>query len=117
MLDENNQPVAVIQVQSVDVLPMNEVSEEFALAEGEGDYNFWWRAHEEFFTNELKPYGKTFSPDLMVVCERFVNLSLKIINMFRVHKKLLRTKFLKAFSIISSRKTAVTSFLKTAHTF
>lgn len=77
VLDENNQPVAVIQIQSVDVLPMNEVSEEFALAEGEGDYDFWWRAHEEFFTNELKPYGKTFSPDLMVVCERFVNLSLK----------------------------------------
>ncbi|WP_210607971.1 ASCH domain-containing protein [Priestia flexa] len=77
VLDENNQPVAVIQIQSVDVLPMNEVSEEFALAEGEGDYNFWWHAHEEFFTNELKLYGKTFSPDLIVVCERFVNLSLK----------------------------------------
>lgn len=77
VLDESNQPVAVNQVQSVDVLPMNEVSEEFALAEGEGDYNFWWHAHEEFFTNELKPYGKTFSPDLIVVCERFVNLTLK----------------------------------------
>ncbi|MDV2682763.1 ASCH domain-containing protein [Alkalihalophilus lindianensis] len=66
-----NEPVAVIQIQSVEVLPMNEVSEEFALAEGEGDYQYWWDAHEEFFTTLLKEYEKAFSPNMLVVCERF----------------------------------------------
>lgn len=71
VLNGENDPVAVIQVKSVDVVPMNEVREDFALAEGEGDYKFWWEAHEKFFTELLKEYDKEFSPDMLVVCERF----------------------------------------------
>lgn len=71
VLNGENDPVAVIQIKSVDVVPMNEVREDFALAEGEGDYKFWWEAHEKFFTELLKEYDKEFSPDMLVVCERF----------------------------------------------
>ena len=71
VLDGQEKPVAVIQIQSVEVVPMNEVTEEFALAEGEGDYHFWWDAHEKFFTELLKEYDKEFSPSMLVVCERF----------------------------------------------
>ncbi len=71
VLDGQETPVAVIQIQSVEVVPMNEVTEEFALAEGEGDYDFWWDAHEKFFTELLKEYDKEFSPNMLVVCERF----------------------------------------------
>ena len=71
VLDGQEKPVAVIQIQSVEVLPMNEVTEEFALAEGEGDYRFWWDAHEKFFTELLKEYSIEFSPNMLVVCERF----------------------------------------------
>lgn len=71
VLNGAEEPVAVIQIQSVNVLPMNEVTEEFALAEGAGDYDFWWDAHEKFFTELLKAYNKEFSPDMLVVCERF----------------------------------------------
>ena len=71
VLNGAEEPVAVIQIQSVEVIPMNEVTEEFALAEGEGDYRFWWDAHETFFSELLKEYDKEFSPDMLVVCERF----------------------------------------------
>jgi uncharacterized protein YhfF len=71
VLNGAEEPVAVIQIQSVEVVPMNEVTEEFALAEGEGDYRFWWDAHETFFSELLKAYGKEFSPNMLVVCERF----------------------------------------------
>ena len=71
VLDGQEEPVAVIQIQSVEVVPMNEVTEEFALAEGEGDYRFWWEAHEKFFTELLKEYDMEFSPNMLVVCERF----------------------------------------------
>lgn len=71
ILNGSDEPVAVIQIQSVEVMPMNEVSEEFALAEGEGDYRYWWDAHEEFFTDALKEYDREFSPNMLVVCERF----------------------------------------------
>lgn len=71
ILNGEEEPVAVIQIQSVEVMPMDEVSEEFALAEGEGDYRFWWDAHEKFFSDLLKEYDKEFSPNMLVVCERF----------------------------------------------
>ncbi|MGP9075427.1 ASCH domain-containing protein [Geobacillus thermodenitrificans subsp. calidus] len=71
VLDGQGEPVAVIQIQSVEIVPMNEVTKEFALAEGEGDYRSWWDAHEKFFTESLKEYDMEFSPDMLVVCERF----------------------------------------------
>ncbi|MBO8178649.1 MAG: ASCH domain-containing protein [Bacillus sp. (in: Bacteria)] len=71
VLNSKDEPVAVIRTESVEVLPMNEVSEEFVLAEGEGDDKTWWDAHEKFFTEILKEYNKEFSPDMLVVCERF----------------------------------------------
>ncbi|RUL47283.1 ASCH domain-containing protein [Lysinibacillus antri] len=74
VLNGQDEPVAVIQIQSVEVLPMNEVTEEFALAEGVVDYPFWWDAHEKFFTEALKSYEMEFSPTMLVVCERFKNV-------------------------------------------
>ncbi|MBP3951812.1 ASCH domain-containing protein [Bacillus suaedae] len=74
VLDAQEEPVSVIQIQSVEVVPMNEVTEEFALAEGEGDYRYWWEAHETFFTGLLKENNMEFSPEMLVVCERFTNV-------------------------------------------
>ncbi|WP_203333551.1 ASCH domain-containing protein [Planococcus beigongshangi] len=71
VLNSQDLPVAIIQVTSVTVMPMNEVPVEFALAEGEGDYTFWWNAHVEFFKSILEPHGLTYSEDMLLVCERF----------------------------------------------
>ncbi|MEM5013657.1 ASCH domain-containing protein [Niallia taxi] len=71
VLNGMENPVVVIEIESVQVVPMNEVTEEFALAEGEGDYLFWWNAHEKFFTELLKEYDIAFSPNMLVVCKRF----------------------------------------------
>lgn len=74
VLNSQDEPVAIIKIQSVEVLPMNEVIEEYALAEGVSDYAFWWDAHEKFFKNELKPYNLEFEPNMLVVCERFLKV-------------------------------------------
>ncbi|MEK4670117.1 ASCH domain-containing protein [Niallia sp. FSL R7-0271] len=71
VLNGKENPVAVIEIESVQIVPMNEVTEEFALAEGEGDYQFWWDAHRKFFTELLKEYDIAFTPNMLVVCERF----------------------------------------------
>ncbi|WPK13638.1 ASCH domain-containing protein [Lysinibacillus louembei] len=71
VLNSHDEPVAIIEIQSVEVVPMNEVTEDFALAEGEGDYQYWWDAHVRFFTSQLKAYDLKFTPDMLVVCERF----------------------------------------------
>src|SRR5690606_35050204 len=71
VLDSKEMPAAIIQITEVSVLPMNEVPIDFALAEGEGDYSFWWNAHEQFFAEELKAHNLAYSDTMLLVCERF----------------------------------------------
>lgn len=73
ILNSKDQPVAIIKTTEVTITPMNEVSEEFAIAEGEGDrtYEYWWNVHVDFFEKELEAVGREFSEDMLLVCERF----------------------------------------------
>ena len=77
VLDAKEEPAAIIRVTEVSIMPMNEVPVEFALAEGEGDYEFWWNAHENFFKNELGKVGLEYSESMQLVCERFETIHTK----------------------------------------
>jgi uncharacterized protein YhfF len=59
-------PAVVIETTDVVRRRFDEVPEAFALAEGEGDFRAWWDGHVRFFER-----GGGWSPDLMLVCERF----------------------------------------------
>jgi uncharacterized protein YhfF len=50
VLDGNGNPVLVIESITVVILPFNEVSEQFAFEEGEGDRSlaYWRMAHENY---------------------------------------------------------------------
>ncbi len=63
----------IIEIKRVTVLPFNEVTEEFAETEGEGDKSlkYWKEAHIHFFNRDLKGQGKEFKEDMLVVCEEF----------------------------------------------
>lgn len=77
VLDAKEEPVAIIRVTEVSIMPMNRVPVNFALAEGEGDYDDWWNAHEQFFKNELGVYGLEYSESMKLVCERFETIHTK----------------------------------------
>jgi uncharacterized protein YhfF len=79
ILNSDDKPLAIIKTVEVTLTPMNEVTEEFAVAEGEGDrtYQYWWEAHEKFFRNELNAIGREFSEDMLLVCERFEVIDVK----------------------------------------
>jgi uncharacterized protein YhfF len=69
----SGEPVCVIETTHVDVRAFEDVSEEFAAAEGEGDgtLQYWRDAHWVYFTRECQRIGR--APDLRmpVICERF----------------------------------------------
>lgn len=77
ILNRDEQPVAIIKTVEVSFMPMNQVSEEFAVAEGEGPYEAWKSAHVTFFTSELQKHGLEFSEDMLLVCERFTLIHVK----------------------------------------
>lgn len=79
ILNSEDKPVAIIKTVEVTPTPMNEVTEEFAISEGEGNrtYQYWCEAHEKFFRNELNAIGREFSEDMLLVCERFELIDVK----------------------------------------
>lgn len=79
ILNSRDEPLAIIKTVDVKIIPMNEVSEDFASAEGEGDrtYQYWKDVHVDFFTNALGKRGLEFSEDMMLVCEQFELIDVK----------------------------------------
>jgi uncharacterized protein YhfF len=67
------EPLCVIETTDVEVVPFNEVTEEFARAEGEDDGTLasWRRDHTEFFAGECLRLGHSPEERMLVVCERF----------------------------------------------
>lgn len=64
--DWDGRPALAYRVTQVDVVPFDQVSEDFALAEGEGDYGAWHAGHEAYFARNA-----AFDPAMPIVCERF----------------------------------------------
>ncbi len=66
-------PLCVIETISTEVLPFRDVSAEFAATEGEGDgsLEYWRSGHEAYFSRECSRADRTFSEEMLVVCERF----------------------------------------------
>jgi uncharacterized protein YhfF len=67
------EPICMIETVSVEIVPFEQVTEEFACAEGEDDKTLesWRRKHAEFFEQECKQIGRTPSPEMLICCERF----------------------------------------------
>jgi uncharacterized protein YhfF len=72
LLDGAGQPRALIRTTSVETVPFDEVDDDVAAAEGEGDRTLeHWRAeHDKYFRRNL-PEGREFAGDMPVVVERF----------------------------------------------
>jgi len=72
LLDGSGHPRALIEATDVRVVPFDEVDEEHARLEGEGDRSLahWRAAHERFFT-QVATDARGFQADMPVVLERF----------------------------------------------
>lgn len=64
---------AIIETTQIDLVPYNEVTEEFAAIEGEGDKSlaYWKRVHWDYYSREMAPEGESPTQDMIIVCEQF----------------------------------------------
>jgi len=69
----SGQPLCIIETQAVDVVPYNEVTAEFAAAEGEGDGSlaYWLESHRRYFKRECASAGRQFDEGMLLACEKF----------------------------------------------
>lgn len=72
-LDGRGEPLCIVETVEVSIRKYNEVDADFARAEDEGDLSleYWRAAHKRFFTRILSKFGREFSEDMPLVCERF----------------------------------------------
>ena len=73
VLDAQGAPLCIIETTAVFICSYDQVDAPFAWEEGEGDRSLahWRDAHARFFTRTLLSLGRTFVPDMPLVCERF----------------------------------------------
>lgn len=73
ILDGRDLPACIIHTTRVDLVPFEQVDEEFARTEGEGDRSlaYWRRVHLAYYERECAREGSVFKPDELIVCERF----------------------------------------------
>ena len=72
VVDRANNPVCVIELESVNILPFNEVTWEMAKQEGEDENLEAWREKkQEYLEDEGAVLGFEFAPDIKVVFQTF----------------------------------------------
>lgn len=73
ILDGRSLPLCIIQTIKLYVAPFDEVDEEQAYLEGEGDrtLQYWRDVHWQFFEEECRQLGRNPDPKMPVICERF----------------------------------------------
>lgn len=69
----NGEALCVIETTCVSIIPFNEITEEYAELEGEGDKSlaYWKRVHWDYYHRELD--GTPYNPkeNMPIVCETF----------------------------------------------
>lgn len=73
ILDAHDQPVCVTQTKVTEVVSFDQVTQEHAYHEGEGNRTlaYWRREHRAFFANEYREVGQTFNEQIPCFCEVF----------------------------------------------
>ena len=74
ILDSQERPRCITRITKIELTPFRDISEEYALIEGEGDKSlqYWKNAHREVFTRECREAGGIqFREDMECVCEHF----------------------------------------------
>lgn len=73
ILDSKDEAVCIIKTTHVNVVPFEQVGEDFSWKEGEGDRSlrYWRKVHTKFFEEEFASYDMTFNEKIKVVCEVF----------------------------------------------
>ncbi|MGD8752784.1 MAG: ASCH domain-containing protein [Anaerolineales bacterium] len=73
ILNGLGKPICIIQTTELEVKAFDEVGEEQAYLEGEGDrsLHYWREAHWAFFTEECKKLDRVPNMQMPVLCEKF----------------------------------------------
>ena len=71
VLDSDMQPRCITRTVKVEIIPFAEVTQDCALAEGDGTLAQWREVHRKAFETACAEIGTTFDESMKCVCEYF----------------------------------------------
>ena len=72
LVDNQNKPLCVLEMESVNIIPFNEVTWDMAQKEGEcSTFGEWKEKMQEYIEDEAAIYGYEFTPDIRLVYQTF----------------------------------------------
>jgi len=71
ILNSSNEEVALVRITKMEIVKFKNISESFAIKEGDGSLANWREIHKEYYSKQLSDIGKELTEDTELVCEWF----------------------------------------------
>lgn len=71
ILSSSDEEVAIVRVEKVEIVKIGDITETFAIEEGDGSLENWLAIHHPYYSKLLSEIGKELSQETLLVCEWF----------------------------------------------
>ena len=71
ILDSQGREVCIIQINRIKIIEFQNITNEFAIDEGDGDLENWLKIHTEYYSLLLDKIGKRLTGETKLLCEWF----------------------------------------------
>lgn len=71
VLDSREDEICIVRIEKIEVVQFKNITETFAIEEGDGNLNNWLKIHTEYYSAQLEKVGKELTGETELVCEWF----------------------------------------------
>ena len=71
VLDASDKEIVVVRITKIEIVKFQDISESFAIEEGDGNLENWSKIHQAYYSNQLSLIEKKLDGDTELVCEWF----------------------------------------------
>lgn len=69
--NSDNKEIAIVRIIKMEIVKFKDISETFAMEEGDGNLQNWTQIHRPYYSKLLSDIGSTLTDDTELVCEWF----------------------------------------------
>lgn len=71
ILDSSGKELVVVRIVRMEIVKFKDITESFAIEEGDGDLANWKAIHQLYYSSQLSNIGEKLTDDTELICEWF----------------------------------------------
>jgi uncharacterized protein YhfF len=75
VLNSLDEEIALVKIERVQTVRFGDITEKFAIEEGDGSLENWLTIHKPYYSQLLTAIGKELNPETLLLCEWFKIIS------------------------------------------